>query len=35
VRPAALTQTVGYARQVDALRHFNSALIDASIEEHK
>ena len=35
VRAAALSQTVGYARQVDALRHFNEALIDASIEEHK
>lgn len=35
VRTAALAQTVGYARQVDALRHFNSALIDTSIEEHK
>lgn len=35
VRTAALSQTVGYARQVDALRHFNAALIDASIEEHK
>ena len=35
VRAAALSQTVGYADQVDALRHFNDALIDASIEEHK
>lgn len=35
VRAAAVSQTVGYARQVDALRHFNAALIDASIEEHK
>ncbi len=35
VRAAAVSQTVGYARQVDALRHFNEALIDASIEEHK
>lgn len=35
VRTVALAQTVGYARQVDALRHFNTALIDASIEEHK
>lgn len=35
VRAAAVSQTMGYARQVDALRHFNEALIDASIEEHK
>ncbi len=35
VRAAAVSQVVGYARQVDALRHFNEALIDASIEEHK
>ncbi|MFN3224969.1 MAG: chloride channel protein [Hyphomicrobiales bacterium] len=35
VRAAAVSQTVGYAKQVDALRHFNEALIDASIEEHK
>ncbi len=35
VRTAAVSQIVGYARQVDALRHFNEALIDASIEEHK
>ncbi|MEM6711046.1 MAG: chloride channel protein [Pseudomonadota bacterium] len=35
VRTAAVSQVIGYARQVDALRHFNDALIDASIEEHK
>jgi CIC family chloride channel protein len=35
VRAAALSQVVGYASQVEALRHFNEALIDASIEEHK
>lgn len=35
VRAAAVSQIVGYARQVDALRHFNKTLIDASIEEHK
>ncbi|MEM6384001.1 MAG: chloride channel protein [Pseudomonadota bacterium] len=35
VRAAAVGQTVGYALQVDALRFFNAALIDASIEEHK
>ena len=35
VRAAAVNQVVGYARQVDALRYFNDALIDASIEEHK
>ncbi|MEM1287812.1 MAG: chloride channel protein [Pseudomonadota bacterium] len=35
VRAAAVSQVIGYALQVDALRHFNSALIAASIEEHK
>ena len=35
VRAVALAQTVGHAEQVRALRHFNDALIAASIEEHK
>lgn len=35
VRAAAVSQIVGHASQVKALRHFNEALIDASIEEHK
>ena len=35
VRAAALSQVVGYASQIEALRQFNDALIDASIEEHK